>query len=87
MRHFDYGQRHRAEIDVARELFSNWAPALAVLGVVSMNYVSSLTRDSIPVPGLRTGCQRHSEHLRTGPQHSLPDPGRQYTLIWVKASG
>ncbi|WP_346826244.1 7-cyano-7-deazaguanine synthase QueC [Serratia inhibens] len=50
---FDYGQRHRAEIEVAREL----AVALGVKGhkvldVTMLNElaISSLTRDNIPVP-------------------------------------
>jgi len=51
---FDYGQRHRAEIDVARELSLKLdARAHKVLDVTLLNElaVSSLTRDSIPVPG------------------------------------
>lgn len=50
---FDYGQRHRAEIDVARELaLKLGARAHKVLDVALLNElaVSSLTRDSIPVP-------------------------------------
>ena len=50
---FDYGQRHRAEIDVARELaLKLGAVAHKVLDVTLLNElaVSSLTRDSIPVP-------------------------------------
>ncbi|XNM69995.1 7-cyano-7-deazaguanine synthase QueC [Escherichia coli] len=50
---FDYGQRHRAEIDVARELaLTLGARAHKVLDVTLLNElaVSSLTRDSIPVP-------------------------------------
>ena len=50
---FDYGQRHRAEIDVARELaLKLGARAHKVLDVTLLNElaVSSLTRDSIPVP-------------------------------------
>lgn len=50
---FDYGQRHRAEIDVARELAHQLgARAHKVLDVTLLNElaVSSLTRDSIPVP-------------------------------------
>jgi 7-cyano-7-deazaguanine synthase in queuosine biosynthesis len=49
---FDYGQRHRAEIDVARELaLKLGARAHKVLDVTLLNElaVSSLTRDSIPV--------------------------------------
>lgn len=49
---FDYGQRHRAEIDVARELALKLGHAHKVLDVTLLNElaVSSLTRDSIPVP-------------------------------------
>ncbi|AJJ63231.1 7-cyano-7-deazaguanine synthase QueC [Yersinia aldovae] len=50
---FDYGQRHRAEIDVARKLaIQLGAKAHKVLDVGMLNElaVSSLTRDSIPVP-------------------------------------
>lgn len=50
---FDYGQRHRAEIDVARDLaLKLGARAHKVLDVTLLNElaVSSLTRDSIPVP-------------------------------------
>ncbi|STV45589.1 queuosine biosynthesis protein QueC [Klebsiella pneumoniae] len=50
---FDYGQRHRAEIDVARELaLKLGAVAHKVLDVTLLNElaVSSLTRDNIPVP-------------------------------------
>ncbi|WP_455812018.1 7-cyano-7-deazaguanine synthase QueC [Pseudomonas graminis] len=50
---FDYGQRHRAEIDVARSLsLSLGARAHKVLDVTMLNElaVSSLTRDNIPVP-------------------------------------
>lgn len=50
---FDYGQRHREEIDIARELsISLGARAHKVLDVTMLNElaVSSLTRESIPVP-------------------------------------
>ncbi len=49
---FDYGQRHRAEIDVARELALKLEHARIRLDVTLLNElaVSSLTRDSIPVP-------------------------------------
>lgn len=52
---FDYGQRHRAEIDVARELaLALGAKAHKVMDVGLLNElaVSSLTRDNIPVPTL-----------------------------------
>jgi 7-cyano-7-deazaguanine synthase len=51
---FDYGQRHRAEIDVAQKLsLKLGARTHKVLDVTLLNElaVSSLTRDSIPVPG------------------------------------
>ncbi|PLV59708.1 7-cyano-7-deazaguanine synthase QueC [Erwinia sp. E602] len=50
---FDYGQRHRAEIDVAQQLsLQLGARAHKVLDVTLLNElaVSSLTRDNIPVP-------------------------------------
>jgi len=50
---FDYGQRHRQEIDVARELALRLgARAHKVLDVTLLNElaISSLTRDNIPVP-------------------------------------
>lgn len=50
---FDYGQRHRQEIEVARELAQQLgARAHKVLDVTLLNElaISSLTRDSIPVP-------------------------------------
>lgn len=50
---FDYGQRHRAEIDVARKLAHELgAIAHKVLDVALLNELaaSSLTRDNIPLP-------------------------------------
>ncbi|AST78750.1 TPA: 7-cyano-7-deazaguanine synthase QueC [Citrobacter farmeri] len=50
---FDYGQRHRAEIDIARDLaLKLGARAHKVLDVTLLSElaVSSLTRDNIPVP-------------------------------------
>ncbi|SLM63978.1 MULTISPECIES: 7-cyano-7-deazaguanine synthase QueC [Dickeya] len=50
---FDYGQRHRAEIDVAASLAQQLgAKAHKILNVSLLNElaVSSLTRDNIPVP-------------------------------------
>ncbi|MCX8958017.1 7-cyano-7-deazaguanine synthase QueC [Erwinia psidii] len=50
---FDYGQRHRAEIDIARQLSQSLgARAHKTLDVTMLNElaISSLTRDSIPVP-------------------------------------
>ncbi|AYA40967.1 7-cyano-7-deazaguanine synthase QueC [Xenorhabdus nematophila] len=50
---FDYGQRHRAEIDVASRISKELgAAAHKVLDVTLLNElaISSLTRDNIPVP-------------------------------------
>lgn len=50
---FDYGQRHRAEIEIAQQLSQKLrARAHKVLDVTLLNElaISSLTRDSIPVP-------------------------------------
>lgn len=50
---FDYGQRHRAEIDVARELAQTLGAAAHKtldVGLLNELAVSSLTRDNIPVP-------------------------------------
>lgn len=50
---FDYGQRHRAEIDIAKNLAQRLgAKAHKVLDVGLLNElaISSLTRDNIPVP-------------------------------------
>ncbi len=51
---FDYGQRHRAEIDVARELALKLKHAHKVLDVTLRSQRAggqrSPTRDSIPVP-------------------------------------
>lgn len=57
---FDYGQRHRAEIEVAAELAQQLgARAHKVLDVGLLNElaVSSLTRDSIPVPAFDANAQ------------------------------
>ncbi|EPL9570734.1 7-cyano-7-deazaguanine synthase QueC [Providencia rettgeri] len=51
---FDYGQRHRQEIEVAQKLSASLGVAAhKVLDVTLLNElaVSSLTRDNIPVPG------------------------------------
>jgi len=53
---FDYGQRHRAEIEVAQKLAHKLgACAHKVLDTTMLNSlaVSSLTRDNIPVPNYR----------------------------------
>ena len=50
---FDYGQRHRAEIEVARELTKELGVVIhKVLDTSLLNElaISSLTRDNIPVP-------------------------------------
>ncbi|MBC3376089.1 7-cyano-7-deazaguanine synthase QueC [Pseudomonas sp. SWRI92] len=52
---FDYGQRHRAEIEVARQLCKKFGVAAhKVLDTSLLNElaVSSLTRDNIPVPNV-----------------------------------
>ncbi|SUI50949.1 7-cyano-7-deazaguanine synthase [Serratia quinivorans] len=50
---FDYGQRHRAEIEVAQELsvaLGAKAHKLLDVGLLNELAISSLTRDNIPVP-------------------------------------
>ncbi|MCL2897592.1 7-cyano-7-deazaguanine synthase QueC [Brenneria tiliae] len=57
---FDYGQRHRAEIDIARELARRLgATAHKVLdaGLLNELAVSSLTRENIPVPDYDSEAQ------------------------------
>ncbi|MEC5318006.1 7-cyano-7-deazaguanine synthase QueC [Brenneria populi subsp. brevivirga] len=57
---FDYGQRHRAEIDIARTLSQQLgAAAHKVLDVGLLNELaaSSLTRDNIPVPDYDSDTQ------------------------------
>lgn len=57
---FDYGQRHRAEIDIAQKLAQQLgACAHKVLDATMLNdlAVSSLTRDNIPVPGYQPNAQ------------------------------
>ena len=52
---FDYGQRHRAEIEVAQQLAKALGvTAHKVLDATLLNElaISSLTRDNIPVPGV-----------------------------------
>lgn len=51
---FDYGQRHRAEIETARQLAKTLGvTAHKILDATLLNElaISSLTRDNIPVPG------------------------------------
>lgn len=50
---FDYGQRHQAEIDTARELATKLgvtAHKVMDVGLLNELAISSLTRDNIPVP-------------------------------------
>lgn len=50
---FDYGQRHRAEIEIAQKLSAELgakAHKLLDVGLLNELAVSSLTRDNIPVP-------------------------------------
>lgn len=74
---FDYGQRHRAEIDIARALAQKLgARAHKVIdaGLLNDLAVSSLTRDNIPVP--------HFDHDAGG--NALPStfvPGRNILFL------
>ncbi|XPE58493.1 7-cyano-7-deazaguanine synthase [Shigella flexneri] len=80
---FDYGQRHRAEIDVARELaLKLGARAHKVLDVTLLNElaVNSLTRDSIPVPDDEPDANGISEYFRTA-QDLVPDASGVSTPI------
>ncbi|AGB81347.1 preQ(0) biosynthesis protein QueC [Serratia sp. FGI94] len=76
---FDYGQRHRAEIDIARELSQSLgAKAHKVLDVGLLNElaISSLTRDDIPVPAF------------SAEQDGLPStfvPGRNILFLTLAA--
>ena len=73
---FDYGQRHRAEVDVARQLTATMKTIVhKILCVDLLNElaVSSLTRDNIPVPSY------DSEK-----KHELPNtfvPGRNVLFL------
>ncbi|CAM3632575.1 7-cyano-7-deazaguanine synthase QueC [Xenorhabdus thuongxuanensis] len=77
---FDYGQRHRAEIDVACRISKELgATAHKVLDVTLLNElaISSLTRDNIPVPDF-------SESEKSG----LPStfvPGRNILFLTLAA--
>lgn len=54
---FDYGQRHRAEIEVAQalsEALGAKAHKLLDVGLLNELAISSLTRDNIPIPAYRT---------------------------------
>lgn len=75
---FDYGQRHRAEIDVARELaLKLGARAHKVLDVTLLNElaVSSLTRDSIPVPDYEPEADGIPNTFVPGRNIFVPDAG------------
>ncbi len=59
---FDYGQRHRAEIDVACDIsHSLGVIAHKVIDVTLLNELalSSLTRDNIPVPNYSESEKKH----------------------------
>lgn len=54
---FDYGQRHRAEIDVAKQIASKLkvhAHKILDVSLLGELAISSLTRDNIPVPKFST---------------------------------
>lgn len=76
---FDYGQRHRAEIDVARKLAHELgAIAHKVLDVALLNELaaSSLTRDNIPLPDYQPAAR------------GVPDtfvPGRNILFLTLAA--
>ena len=56
---FDYGQRHRAEIEVAQQLAKKLgvtAHKILDVTVLSELAISSLTRDNIPVPSANSGA-------------------------------
>lgn len=77
---FDYGQRHRAEIEIAQKLSVELgAKAHKVLDVGLLNElaVSSLTRDNIPVP-----------QFGEGEENALPStfvPGRNILFLTLAA--
>ncbi|MCE1787358.1 7-cyano-7-deazaguanine synthase, partial [Enterobacter hormaechei] len=77
---FDYGQRHRAEIDVARNV-SHFLGVVAhkVLDVTLLNELalSSLTRDNIPVPD-------HSESEKSAIPSTFV-PGRNILFLTLAA--
>ncbi|RLM27772.1 7-cyano-7-deazaguanine synthase QueC [Brenneria alni] len=57
---FDYGQRHRAEIDIARELarqLGTTAHKILDVGLLNELAASSLTRENIPVPDYDADAQ------------------------------
>ncbi|WP_340613449.1 7-cyano-7-deazaguanine synthase QueC [Xenorhabdus thailandensis] len=77
---FDYGQRHRAEIDVACRISKELgAAAHKVLDVTLLNElaISSLTRDSIPVPDF---CESEKSGLP-----STFVPGRNILFLTLAA--
>ncbi len=87
---FDYGQRHRAEIDVARELaLKLGARAHKVLDVTLLNElaVSSLTRDSIPVPDYEPDASGIPNTFVPGRNILFPDPDGNIRLSGEGRSG
>jgi 7-cyano-7-deazaguanine synthase len=72
---FDYGQRHRAEIEVAKDLAKHFGvTAHKVLDTTLLNElaVSSLTRDNIPVPAANSS--------KDGPPNTFV-PGRNILFL------
>jgi 7-cyano-7-deazaguanine synthase len=72
---FDYGQRHRAEIEIAKELAEHFGvTAHKVLDTTLLNElaVSSLTRDNIPVPS--------ANNAKNGPPNTFV-PGRNILFL------
>ncbi|MFW9269538.1 7-cyano-7-deazaguanine synthase QueC [Pseudomonas sp. NR3] len=72
---FDYGQRHRAEIEVAKELaehFGVTAHKVLDTTLLSELAVSSLTRDNIPVPA--------ASNTQKGPPNTFV-PGRNILFL------
>ncbi|SDV06772.1 7-cyano-7-deazaguanine synthase QueC [Pseudomonas mucidolens] len=76
---FDYGQRHRAEIEISQQLSKKLGVAVhKVLDVSLLNALasSSLTRDHIPAPSISSSTE------------SLPDtfvPGRNILFLTLAA--
>jgi 7-cyano-7-deazaguanine synthase len=59
---FDYGQRHKAEIDIARQLTAAMGKIVHKIldaGLLNDLAVSSLTRDNIPVPSYNNNNKEH----------------------------
>ena len=74
---FDYGQRHRVELEAAARVAAGIGRGAARGGAhrpATRSADSALT-DDIAVPKGRSAqdmCARHSDHLRAGAQHHLP---------------